>query len=446
MSSLTKPGVDSACALQSNEMPTTWKRVSSLFLRRDLSVVSGGVLVKAVAALAFAKLTAAILGPVGYATYGHFYMVAAFLVTGSSLGLGNAYTVYISRKTHIEPNSAGDVRAVVGVGTASGFAIGTVLMGLFFADPRGALLPRVRGGDLAWWYAFCVVSAAGTAIQAALLGKQKHFRYQVVSALNPIVSCVALMAFVGFGVVNPKIAIITYMIGFLVPVVMYPFAGEGAGAIEWGAARNLMRFSIPYLVPSLLIPTVAAVATLSVRYVIAIHVSTHDLGLWQGLWRLSEGYMGALMAVGTAMFVPRFSRVTTQGQAWKSLSQAAIMLVGMYLPLAVCFLAIPHLVLTALLSSQFSGISSYLPTEIAGDILKILCFLLETFFICIVLPRLALLAEVLFSALFLLLTVLAISHVRSPEGAVMAYSISYLLVLSVLIPLAWRRIRALPAG
>lgn len=441
-----KPGADSACVSQSNDMPSMWKRISSLFLKRDLSVVSAGVFVKAVAALAFAKLTAAMLGPVEYATYGHFYIVATFLVTGSSLGLGNAYTVYVARKSLVEKNWAADVRAVVGAGTAGGFAIGIFLIALFFIDTRGTLLPRVRGGDLGWWFAFCVVSASGTAIQSALLGKQEHVRYQVVSALNPIVSCIALIGFAGFGVVNPKIAIITYMIGFLVPVAMYPFAGVGRGVIEWGAARTLMRFSVPYLVPSLLIPTVGTIATLSVRHLIAVHVSTYDLGLWQALWRLSEGYMGALIAVGTALFVPRFSRITTQREARRGLSRAAIMLVGMYLPLAASFLLIPHLVLRALLSSQFYGISVFLPTQIAGDILKILCFLLETFFTCIVFPRLALLGEFLFSGLFLLLTLLAISRLRSPEGAVLAYSLSYFLVCCILLPLAWKRIRAMPQG
>jgi O-antigen/teichoic acid export membrane protein len=437
-------GTDFERDLHSEDKPRFWKSVSSPFLRRDLSVVLGGVFLKGFAALVFAKLTASLLGPAGYATYGHFYMVAAYLVTGSSLGLGNAFTVFIARRESAGADQFKQVRAVIAAGTACGFVVAGPLMGLFFADRHGALLPKIRGGDLGWWFAFCLVAATGTAIQSALLGKQEQIRYQLVTALNPIVSCVALGIFAGFGEVNPKIAIITYMIGFLVPIAMYPSARAGWGKIDWSAMKNLAGFSVPYLIPSLMSPTVGTIATLSVRHVVALNTSVHDLGLWQALWRLSEGYMGVLMAVGTAMFIPRFSRIRTRREAWTGLSRAATILVGIYLPLAASFLLIPRIVLSALLSSQFSGISAYLPTEIVGDILKILCFLLETFFACIVFPRLALLAEVLFAGLFLILTALMVSLERSPEGAVLAYSISYFLVALALLPIAWHRIRALP--
>jgi len=427
-------------------MATLGQRVSSILLRRDLSVVSGGVLLRSIAALAFAKLTAFLLGPTQYATYGHFYMVASYLVTGSSLGLGNAFAVYVGRQSRNQAEPSDDARAVVTAGIASGFAASWILMALFFADTKGVLLPRIRGGDLGWWFAFCIVCATGTAIQSVLLGKQEHFRYQLVTALNPAVSCVVLVVFAKFGEVNPKIAIVAYMIGFLVPIIMYPTGGVGWAKIDWAAIRSLWQFSAPYLVPSLLIPTVGTIAALSVRSIVALNVNRHDLGLWQALWRLSEGYMGALISVGSALFIPRFSRITNQREASRGLFQASVMLVCMYLPLAASFLIVPRFVLNALLSRQFEGISVYLPTQIAGDVLKILCFLLETFFTCILFPRLALLAEVLFSCLFLLLCWLVESHMHSPEGAVLAYSASYFLVLCVLIPLAWRRIRALPEG
>ena len=421
-----------------------WARSISAIRSRDLTVVTLGVFLRAAASFAFAKLAAAFLGPVEYARYGHFYMVASYLVTASSLGLANAFTVYIARDGRNEDTSDSRSRSVVALGSAGGVLVGVVLLGLFFVDHRGALLPHVRGWSLSWWFVFCLIVAAGTAIQSVLLGRHEQVRYQIVMALNPLVSCLALIVANVSGKVDPTVAILTFMLGFAVPLILFPSMIAGVASVRRTAMASLTRFSIPYLIPSLLIPTVATVSVLSVRYVMATHVNTRDLGLWQALWRISEGYMGAIIAVGTALFLPRFSRVVTRSEAWKSLAKSAVLLTGLFMPLAICFMTIPRFVLTMLLSGQFTPIASLLPVQISGDVLKILCFLLELFFTATLAPRIALLGEVLFSGAFLILSSVIVSRMHSSIGAVWSYTLSYVLVLSVLLPLTWRRIRAFP--
>ncbi len=423
---------------------SVWRRGLAICRTRDLSVVTSGVFLRSLAAFAFAKLAAAWLGPVEYATYGHYYMVATYLVTASSLGLGNAFTVYIARSRSRAESLSSEVQAVTTFGVSTGLVAALGLMALFFLDPHGVLLPRIRGWNLSYWFLFCLVAALGASIQSVLLGKEQHVRYQLVTALNPLASCVALVTVYLLGGVNPTLAIITYMIGFLVPIAAFPSFVRMIVHVRWDAFNHLIRFSRSYLIPSLLIPTVGTLSILSVRHVVSIWVTTYDLGLWQALWRISEGYMGALISVGTALFLPRFSQIRTQSEAFKRLSKAAAMLLAIYSPLALAFLFIPGLALRLLLSAQFSPLASLLPVEICGDALKILCFLLELFFMCMLAPRLALLAEVMFSGIFLGLAPLLLSHTKGPVGAVWAYTISYAIVLSILIQLAYRRIRALP--
>jgi PST family polysaccharide transporter len=382
---------------------------------------------------------------VEFATYGHFFMVSSFLVTASSFGLANAFAVYIARSSTDTSHTRDNEGAVMTLGLVTGMVTAFLLLCLFFVDQNGVLLPKIRGWNLSWWVGFAVISAAATAVQSILLGKERNLEYQLVTGLNPAASCVALIAAMFLLHVNPMIAILTYMAGFLVPLVGYPAKFVYLRSIRFAALIPLLRFSLPYLIPSLLIPTVGTICALSVRHVIAVHVNTRDLGLWQALWRLSEGYMGALISVGTALFLPRFSRIATRQEALRSLAMASALLVGMYLPLAICFLTIPRIVLGLLLSSEFSAISVWLPIQIIGDILKTICFVVGIFFICMLSPRLALLGELLFSATFLGLSFVFVSRLSSPSGAIMAYSASYGLVLLVLLPLVWWRIRMLPS-
>lgn len=439
-----KHGTGFACDLRSDNMAPFGKSIKSLFLKRDLSVVSFGVFLRGLAALAFAKLTASLLGPVMYAAYGQLYMVAAYLATGACLGLGNAFTVYVARRESMGADQSADAPAVVAAGTACGFVVAGALMGLFFADRHGALLPKVRGGDLGWWFAFCPVAAAATAIQSVLLGEERHVPYQLLTALNPLVSCVSLAVIAWFIPVSPTVAIVTFMVGFLVPLVAYPGMVADALRVRIGVALDLLRFSKRYLVPSLLIPTIGTISILAVRHAVAINVDTRNLGLWQALWRISEGYMGALISVGTALFLPRFSRIVTRSDATKHLLRGVGILACLYAPLAVSFLVVPKLVLSILLSRQFSPIASLLPVEIIGDFLKIVCFILELFFTCTLRPRLALLGEGLFSALFFGTSFFWADRMHTTFAPVLAYSMSYALVLCFLIPVAVRTIQQLP--
>jgi len=425
-------------------MPRFTKKLFALLPVRVISIVTLGVFFRAVAGLLFAKLAAAFLGPIQYALYGHYYIVSSYLVTASSFGLASAFTVYVARRGDEDSVALEAVRSVVSLGTVVGFVVAIFLMGLFALDPHGTLLPKVEKSQFIWWFIFTVVAASGGAIQAATLGRRQHARYQLMTLLNPVISCIALLVASCVVRINPQVAILTYMLGFAIPILMYILQDRRLVDLKFPAVVPLLRFCLPFLLPSLLTPTIGTVSVLVVRHLIASNVSITDLGLWQALWRLSEGYMGALMAVGSALFIPQFSQIRSRRNALRQLTYSISTLIFLYLPLAISFLITPRIILRLFLSDQFTGIAALLPTQVAGDILKIICFLLGLFFTCIVRPSAAFVGELLFSAFFVLLAWLVVSHSRSTLGAVQAYFLSYCIVFCCLIPVGWHCIRRLP--
>lgn len=425
-------------------MKIATKTMSLLKAKRDLSVVSGGVFLRALTGLLFAKLAASSLGAFKYATYGHYYMVATYIVTASSLGLGSAYSIYVSKTRRIYNEQHDDGLLILATSLGCGILLGLVTSALFLLDTHGIIVPHIQNWNLLWWFLFSVISALGAAIQSVLLGRQRHSLYQLASLMNPILSCVALYIVIRCSLATPSIVIFTYMLGFLTPLLFILPAIKGSLAIDLGAFRRLYEFSVPYFVPSLLIPTLGTFATLYVRHLIEAKVSVRDLGLWQGLWRLSEGYMGAIISVGSSLFIPKFSRIATQKECFSSLRKAIILLLAIYAPLACSFIIIPKTVVSAILSPQFVGISSFLPVQICGDALKICFFALQLLLTCMLLPKLALMGEILFSLTFVTFTVALETHSHSPEGAVIAYSLSYLVIVCLFIPITFRQIKKLP--
>lgn len=411
------------------------------------AVVVAGVAVRSAAAFGLTKLSAAFLGPEQFARYGHFVMLASYLLTISSLGLGNAFTVHIARRGGpADAGSASQARdrsAVVLMGAATGTLTAVLLAATVATGWTGSFLPRISWAQLPIWLLFSIGSGAGNAFLAAVLGQQRHCSYQGMAAAMPLLSCVALVASVSLEPLNAERAIACYMLGYLVPAAVYLARGPSFRSVDWDSIRVLVRFALPYVVPSLLTPTIGTIGILSVRRVIAGNVSVHDLGLWQALWRVSESYMGVLIAIGSVLFVPRVSKASTRDEARREIRWAVLLSVTLYLPIAAAWLIAPRLALGVLLAPSFVGIASLLPIQVAGDVLKVVCTALVLSHTALLRPGIALLAEVLFSASFIGMAVLLTPRAGVP-GAVGAYVSAYAVLVLALVLLVRKTIHALP--
>jgi O-antigen/teichoic acid export membrane protein len=409
--------------------------------------VVGGVVLRTAAAFALTKLSAAFLGPEEFARYGHYLMLASYLLTASSLGLSNAFTVHLVRRgvrDGATPASLhADVTAVVQVGAISGAAVAVALTVLLCGGWTGTFLPRIARGELLPWILFCLSAGAGNAFQAAVLAQQKHRLYQLIATSIPLLSCASLAAAVSLSRLTAERAISCYMLGFLVPAGVYLIRGRSVRLAHADSLRAVLRFAAPYVLPSLLVPTVGALGTLAVRHTVSASASTHDLGLWQALWRLAEAYMGVLVSIGTQLFVPRLSRAANREEARREVWRASLGALALYAPVAACWLLVPRLTLRLLLAPAFVGIESLLPIQIVGDVLKILCSVLVLTCTALLRPGLTLLAEVLFSCVFFGLAVL-LTPAASAAGAVSAYACAYGVLFLVLLPLVRKTVGSLP--
>ena len=414
----------------------------SSYLRKGLVVVIG-VAVRALIAFAFTKTAAVWLGPARFGAYGHYLILASYLVTASSLGLSNAYTVYIAQSPgRAEPCGQEQSLAVVLVGAGSGLLFGVLIAALLGTGSLGWLLPRVSGGQVFMWLLLCVFSGGGSAFLASLLGRERHLAYQVLSSSIPAVSFLALAGTAILGEMSPERAIDCYMLGFFAPLLVFLARRPPLRSTSAQAIRAVLHFARPFVMPSLLIPTIGSLGLLVVRGIVASNASAYDVGLWQALWRLGESYMGVLLSIATAVYVPRLARVDSAAQARREVRQASTAVLLLYLPVAFFWLFAPQVALRALLSQDFSGIQLLLPIQVVGDVLKLLCAIQVLSLTSLLRPGLTLVAELIFNSLFVAGTAL-LSPAYGGLGAVAAYAAAYALLLVVLLPLTRRRITEL---
>jgi len=409
--------------------------------------VASGVLLRSAAAFAFTKACATLLGPAEFGRYGHYLMLAQYLLTISSSGMSNALTVYLGRRLRDGAVSSEDIRrdtssAVLAGGVMGGLA-GVILAAVVALGAAGALLPPIPLDRMPWWLLFCVGSGMSGGFLASLLAAERHRAYQVLSVSMPTTSVAVLAAMAWVEKLNPERAIYSYMVGFLVPGLVYAWRGSSVRLVTRRSLVSVARFSLIYLLPSLLIPTIGSLTTLAVRQNVAENTSPVELGQWQGLWRLAESYMGVLAGVVSALFIPRFAKSANRHELSKHLRQACLTAYGLYLPVALMLLVLPQQALSLLLARSFTDIARMLPLQVVGDLLKIAVVIVTLSFTALMRPGLTLFAELGFCAGFF-----GIARLLTPDhgaaGAVGAYAAAYVCLVPVLIPFIRGLIRNLP--
>jgi O-antigen/teichoic acid export membrane protein len=398
-------------------------------------VVAAGVLARGAAAFALTKSCAALLGPVEFARYGHFLMVATYLLTASTGGLGNAFTVYLGRRAP-QPgaDAARDGAAVALAGAATGAVAALVLALLLAAGVTGSFLPHIDPVELPAWIAFCVAAGLGGAFLAALLAAQRHLAYQALAASMPILSlaCLGLLHY-AWGL-NADRAILSYMAGYGLPALVFLIGGPSLRTVTRGALSSVARFALPYLLPSLLVPTVGSLSILAIRRVVASHTTPVDLGLWQALWRVAESYMGVLIAIVSALYIPRLARAQNRADASRLVVRTCAFAAALYAPIGVALLVAPRLAVHVLLARSFLGIEPLLPMQVVGDLLKVVATVLILTCTGLLRPGLTLAAEVV------------LNTGAGAAGAVTAYAAAYAVLL---VFLGWGvriLLRRMPTG
>lgn len=180
-------------------------------------------------------------------------------------------------------------------------------------------------------------------------------------------------------------------------------------------------------------------AQLALRSLIIRLDGLETAGLYQAAWTTASSNVSLLLAALAADYFPRMSGIAGDREAASLLVNQQIR-VGLLLgaPLLLLIVAAAPWVLTLLYTSEFSAAAALLQWQIAGDAQKLVGWALSFALIANKDMGRYLLVELSWSAALVLLAALAAPYLGL-EGYGITYFAAYLLYLSLLVLLCWRR-------
>lgn len=192
--------------------------------------------------------------------------------------------------------------------------------------------------------------------------------------------------------------------------------------------KKLSQFSLMLIVSSLFVP----ISQMILRNYITYKLSIHEAGIWQGMVRISDGYLMLITTSLGTYYLPKLSSLNSKEEIRNEIIKGYKFILPLFLILGTLMFAFKNLIITTLYSSDFLEMRNLFLLQLIGDLFKISSWLLAFQMTAKAMTKMFIITEVIFSISYICLGVFFIDYIGF-NGITYAYSINYLLYLIFMI-------------
>lgn len=388
---------------------------------------------KVTAGVVLIKLLAVRFGPEGMGRAANYMTLLTVLGVLSGAGIFHGVTRYVATYQH----DADRRRALLGA--ASGMALGaSALIGatlLVLAAPLGRFIFAGDGHPgVLRVVAIVQIGIAATNLLLAILRGYRDVKGHAC--------CVIAGAVLG-------------LIAYIVCAELFGYEGALVGLALAPAAALLpaaLRLSSAWAVPpSALLPsydrarvlelstfalmsavtaTTLPLAYMLLRNQLAARHGLRDVGLWQGVGKISDAYLQLVTAGFSVYLLPTLSRLRDKAELAREISRALRFVMPAVSAVSLTVYLLRHVAIRLLFSADFAGMSPLFAWQLGGDVFKAGAYVFGYLIIARGALRLYVIAELTQLAL-LVGSALTLMPSRGALGAAQAYLFTYVVYFAL---------------
>lgn len=399
------------------------------------SLLNGiAVVVRMATGMVLNKVLAVYVGPGGYAAIGQLQNVIAIVSTFAS-GAVNTGVTKFTAEYFDAPERRRALWRTAGTITVAGAAITSVLLAIFSDSLGERFFPGAVYDESLKWLAGCLVFISLNAFLLAILSGMKEVRRYVFANIASSVIGFIVSAALAWQL-GLRGALIALSLGQAVSFASTLYFCRAlywckldmlVGEVNTAVAGKLGRFVAMAVTSATVIP----LSQILIRTHLAATFGAEYAGYWDAVNKISGIYLALITTTLSLYYLPRISEirddVTLRAEIWAGFRLiapvTAVLAFGIYL------LRAP--LVDILFSAQFQEMTKLMGWQLAGDVIKVISWLLGYVLVgrAMMLPYI--ITEIVFSASLYLLTLLATQRFGFP-GVAAAYAVNYLVYLCVM--------------
>ena len=389
------------------------------------------------------KILALYVGPAGYAALGQFQNAMQMISALASGAINTGVTKYTAEYHEDEARqravwqTAGTI-ALVGSVVLSllVFAFRTELAQWFLSDVS---LAPVFG----WFAATLVLLVFNTLLLAILNGKKDIHRYVVANIAGSVFALLVTSAMVvQWGLMGALVGFAVYQsLAFLVTLalcVRTPWfrLSHLFGRMDKEVFKNLSKYTAMALISAAMVP----LSHILIRNHLGETLGWTAAGYWEAMWRLSGAYLMLATSTLSVYYLPRLSELKTRAEIKNEIMAGYRVILPVAAACSLLVYLLRETIVKVLFTEDFLPMDVLFFWQLVGDILKIASWIFAFVMLGKSMTMLFISTEIIYSAVFLGLTVLLVGHMGL-VGVSVAHAISYALYLVVVAFLVSRKLK-----
>lgn len=381
------------------------------------------------------KIIAMLTGPIGVATVGAFTNFSSIVLAIGSGAINNGVIKYVSEYNADKEKTTRLISTALKITFFSSIIVSAII--LFFAS----YFSKVIIGNGEYVNVIIVLGmtlifySLNSLIISILNGKGEIKKYTLVNAIGSITSLLLTILLVVY--YNVKGALYSIVLSQVIAFAFTAFLVRKSGIIskktvlekfDKKLGLKLSHFSLMALVSALTVP----VSQILLRNIISHDLGINAAGYWQGMMRVSDGYLMLITTSLSVYYLPKLSALVTNSEIkTEVLNGYKIILPSVLIGCITIYLS-RYYVIEVLFSKKFLQMESLFFWQLIGDFFKMASWVLAFLMLAKAKTTIYIITEIGFSALYVLLSY-ALIQIFGIRGTAISFALNYFIYMLVMI-------------
>lgn len=386
--------------------------------------------IKIVSGFISTKIVATIIGPSGVAMVGAFSNFIAIILTFSNGAINNGVVKYTAEYTNRDASAEKKLFSTsLRISFYCSLLIAVLL--IFFSKTISSLIFKNDSFyDVILILGFCIFFYSLNSLLISILnGLGKIKAFTIINAIGSIVGLILTILLVYYFQVRGALyaLVLAQTVVFFITLIFiikkrWLNISAFKGNFDKKIYKNLKKFSFMAIVTAVTVP----VAQILIRNMITSELTINDAGIWQGMMRISDGY---LMLINTALltyYLPRLSSLSDKMDLRLEIIKGYKILIPITIILSTIIYLFRHNIVILLYNDSFRHMESLFIWQLIGDFFKIMSYILAYLMLAKAMMKIYIITEIVFSASYVFLSFVFLKTFGL-EGSVYSFAMNYFL-------------------
>lgn len=385
------------------------------------------------------KVLAVYAGPEGMAVFGQLVNASTVFMTLATGAINTGVTKYIAEFSSNKEKQDAVIATAIKITFICSIVIGVIL--IVTSESFGKFLFNSSSySDILRIFGLTIGLYAFNNLFISIINGYKAYKeyvlISVASSILVMVTTILLVYYLGtygallaYVTVQSAVIVVTLMVMRTMKLRVRLFRLS----VDLPIARLLFLYSLATLTSAIVVP----VSQIVTRHIITELISVESAGIWEGINRISAGYLMIITTSIQVYYLPRLSEIEGKHNLISEIKKTCSIVLPPLLVVTTVIFFIKDFIITTLFTKDFSSMSELFFAQLLGDFLKIASWLIAYAMFAKAMVKQFIITEIIFNFLYVILVYFFISSFGF-EAISWAYCTTYLVYLFTVVVIVFK--------